>query len=30
VKLRAHRAYEAMRAVLAEVGRDEEKRSGKS
>jgi RNA polymerase sigma-70 factor (ECF subfamily) len=30
VKLRAHRAYEAMRAVLAELGTDEGKRKGSS
>jgi RNA polymerase sigma-70 factor (ECF subfamily) len=30
VKLRAHRAYEAMRAVLAELGTREEKRKGQS
>lgn len=30
VKLRAHRAYEAMRAMLAELGADEEKRGGQS
>jgi RNA polymerase sigma-70 factor, ECF subfamily len=30
VKLRAHRAYEAMRAVLADLGTDETKRKGRS
>jgi RNA polymerase sigma-70 factor, ECF subfamily len=30
VKLRAHRAYEAMRAVLADLGTDEAKRKGRS